>query len=274
MSTREIDVADAGMASPPSTSLALVRLPHGAVPQVPEAQRAQPEPGHAHAWFYGLGYTGLAMILLAAWVGPVNEGASMALLALGVLSVGFGGVGVLIHVFYRPRMDKLRKGLGAIASVALTAAAVFPINNAAREVHASNRITQLEPLAALVSGTAGVRHIGVPSDGWVELNGFRGDIRSSAPTLMSGGTALNLAQVLERDGISRSELVGLMAALEAANVLEVEAGAAFVAFNHPGDADLLYVRPGHPLPQPGTAIMERTRWRTQPLGDGWYLLIS
>lgn len=274
MSTREIDVVDADVAPRPSTSLALVHLPREAVPQGPEAQPALAEPANAHVWFYTLGYTGLALILLAAWVGPVNEGATMALLAIGALSVGFGGVGVLIHVLYRPRMDKLRKGLGAVASVALTAAAAFPINNAAREVHASNRIAQLEPLAALVSGTGGLRQMALPSDGWVELNGFRGDIRSSAPVLTTDGPALNLAQVLERDGISRGELVRLMAAMEAANVLRVEAGTAHIAFDHPGDADLLYVRPGHPLPQPGMEIMERARWRTQPLGDGWYLLIS
>ncbi|HYW10709.1 MAG TPA: hypothetical protein VE871_02100 [Longimicrobium sp.] len=269
MSTREIDAVDADVAAPPSTAMALVRLPRA---DVPAEKPGQPE-ANGHRWFYGLGYTGLGLILCAAWAGPANEAMSAALVALGVLSVGLGGVGVLIHVFYRPRMDKLRKGLGAVASVALTAAAAFPVNNAALEVHASNRIGQLEPLAALVTGTGGVRQIGVPSGGWVELNGFRGDIRSSAPSSMPDGPALNLAQVLERDGISRVELVRLTGAMEAAHVLRAEAGAAYVAFDGTGDADLLYVRPGHPLPQPGTAIMDRVRWRTKPLGDGWYLLV-
>jgi hypothetical protein len=170
-------------------------------------------------------------------------------------------------------MDRLRKGLGAVAAVALTAAAAFPVHNAALEVHASSRIGALEPLAEVVAGTEGVRQIGVPSRGWVELNGFRGEVRSTAPVAMPDGPALALAQVLQRDGVSRLELVRLMSAMEAAGVLRLEAETAYLAFDAAGDANLLYVRPGQPLPQPGTAILERTRWRTRPLGDGWYLLL-
>lgn len=272
MSTREIDVVDADAASHPSTSMALVPLPREAVPRV---QTADPpaEQGNAYRWVYGLGYTGLALIACAVWVQPASEMLALPLLMLGAASVGIGGMGVLVHAFFRPRMDRVRKGLGAVAAVALTAAALFPIHNAALEVHASRRIVQLEPLAAMVSGTAGVRVMGVPSVGWVELNGFRGDVRSSATVSMQQGPALTLAQVLERDGVSRLELVRLIAAMEAAGVARVEAAAAYVAFDAPGDANLLYVRPGQILPQPGTAILERTRWRTRPLGDGWYLLL-
>ncbi len=268
MSTREIEVMDADAAPHPSTSMALVPLPRGTVPQ---AQTAQSE--NAHRWFYTSGYTGLALILCAAATSPANELLSAALLMLGAVAVGLGGLGVFIHVLYRPRMDKLRKGLGAVAAVALTAAAAFPIYNASLEAHASTRVVQLEPLAELVSGIDGIRVMAVPSDGWVELNGFRGDIRSSAPVLTHDGPALNLAQVLERDGISRLELVRLRAGMETAGVSRIEAEAAYIAFAERGDADLLYVRPGQALPQPRTTILESTRWRTRPLGDGWYLLV-
>ena len=268
MSTRELEVLDAETESRPSTSMALVPLPRGPVPQ---AQTAQPET--AHRWFYGSGYTGLVLILCAAATSPANELLSAALLMLGACAVGLGGLGVFIHVLYRPRMDKLRKGLGAVASVALTAAAAFPLYNAALEVHASKRVLQLQPLAELVSGIDGVRVMGRPDDGWVELNGFRGDLHSSATVAMPEGSAMTLAQVLERDGISRLELVRLRAGMETAGVSRIEAEAAYIAFAERGDADLLYVRPGQALPQPGTTILESTRWRTRPLGGGWYLLV-
>lgn len=271
--TRETGVADADVAPRPSTSLALVPLPREAIRPVTELP-AQAEPGTAHRWFYGSGYTGLAMILCAAWAGPASEMMSIILLLTGAFAVGIGGLGVLIHVCYRPRMDKLRKGLGAVAAVALTAAAALPIHNAAVEVNASRRIAQVEPLAALVSGSAGIRVIAVPSPDWVELNGFSGDIHSNATSAMREGPPLTLAQVLERDGISRGELVRLRAAMKAAEVSRVEAQAAYLAFDVSGDVNLLYVRPGQVLPQPGTEILYRARWRTKPLGGGWYLFGS
>jgi hypothetical protein len=267
VSTLEHEVMDAG-APHPSPSLALVPLPRAETAH-PGAAPAEAKPSTIHRYFYGLGYAALAMITLGAWIEPANGAAAAALYVIATFSLGVGGLGVLVHVAYRPRMEKLRKGLGAIAALALTIAVIGPIGRAATEVHAQSAIVRLQPLADDLLRNGRIRVIAIPAAGWIELNDYVGRMDTSDPSTSS--TSVTLAEVLARDGISRLELLRMRHALEQAGVSRVEVGEAYVGLYDPGvGANMVYVRPGHAPPPPGAAVLERTHWGTQPLGGGWY----
>ncbi|HLM67762.1 MAG TPA: hypothetical protein VK358_09555 [Longimicrobium sp.] len=271
MSTLEHVVMEVD-APPPSTSMALVPLPRAEAAH-PGAAPAEAKPSTIHRYFYGLGYVALALLLLGTWAEPANGNAAAALYLFAAFSLGVAGLGVLVHVAYRPRMDKLRKGLGAVASLALAIAATGPVGHAAREVHAQSAVVRLQPLADDLLRNGRIRMIAIPATGWIELNDFVGRMDTSDPSTSS--TSVTLAEVLARDGISRLELVRMRRALEQAGVLRVEVRAAYVGFYDPGvGANLLYVRPGHVPPSPGAAVLEHTDWRTEPLGGGWYLYLD
>jgi uncharacterized membrane protein len=270
VSTLEREVVEVN-APLPSTSMALVPLTGD---RGPRAVPAAGMPSHLYRYFYGIGYAALAMMLLGAWLDPLGDDASLVLFGLAVVCLAFGGLGVLIHTGYKPNVQKLRRMLGAIASLVLAVLATGPVESAAREVHASRAIAQLQPLAEQLARDGRIRTIGIPRNGWVELNGYQGALDGSTQGYSPDGAMTPLAEVLQRDGISRLELVRLMRGMRDARVTRVETGAAYVVFDRPGVAtDLLYLRPGQPLPPPRTPILERPLWQTQPMGGGWYLFL-
>lgn len=272
MSNAGGEVLDAVEAPRPAPSMELVPLAMDRAPLRPVTAAAA-GPSNAHRAFYGMGYAALALITLGTVMGPRSETVMATFYVVGLLGLGLGGLGVLVHVVHQPSMPKLRVGLGAVVSVVLTAAAQAPVAHAANEVHAASRIARLQPLADDLSRDGRIRALGVPSAGWVELNGYRGRLDSRDRIRIDAGTEMALADVLRRDGISRLDLVRLLNRLGQAGAWRVEVGTAYVAFDRDGPgADLLYVRPGQGPPVPGAEILGRRSARMRPVGGGWYLL--
>jgi hypothetical protein len=204
---------------------------------------------------------------------PTGDDVVVALFGLSIVGLAFAGLGVLIHTAYRPSVHKLRMMLGAVASLVLTVASVDPIGRAAREVHASSAIVRMQPLADALARDGRIRSIGVSRGDWVELNGWAGSLDGGNVPVVDG-RLVPLLEVLQRDGISRLDLVRLLRQMREQGVTRVHTGAAYVAFERRGgQTPLLYLRPGQPLPPPGTAILDRNAWHTQPMGGGWYLFL-
>lgn len=135
MNTAEKRVVDADAAHP-STSAVVVPL-FADRPAVEEWPPPCPKPGFPHRLFYGLGYAGLGLLVLGAVMSARNFDTMYALFVMGGMCIGLGGLGVLVHLALRPRTQhKLRTTLGAIASLVLTLAAIWPIMQVSREVHA------------------------------------------------------------------------------------------------------------------------------------------
>lgn len=256
-------------AAHPSTSLALVPRP---ATRDPHPRTVTPGgPSASHRFFYGMGYAALPLLLLAAWLEPMAFDVMAVLAGLAIVMLGIAGLGVIIHVLYHPNERKVRMGLGAVASLALTVLALAPVSRAAREVHAQSAIVRLQPLADELLRNGRIRQIAFPAHDWIELNGFSGRMDTGDPS--SSGPAVPLAAVLQRDGISRLELVRMRRRMEQAGVSRLEVEAGYVGFRDPGiDASLLYVRPGHAPPSPERQLMERMNWTSQPLGGGWYMI--
>lgn len=270
MSTAEREVMDAVRAPHPVPSMALVPLTADRAPLHP----APAKPSNVHRVFYGMGYAALVLITFGTAMAPRWGNAMFGFYVMGVFGLGLGGLGVLIHVLYRPSMAKLRKGLGAVAALGLTLAAQGTVADAADEVHAASRIARLQPLADDLSRDGRIRALGAPMDGWVDLNGYHGRLDSRDRVRVDGVTEMALADVLRRDGISRLELVRLLNRLERSGTRRVEMGAAYVAFEAGTvGADLLYVRPGQAPPTPGAEILDQRVVRARPVGGGWYLLL-
>ncbi|HEX6036851.1 hypothetical protein [Longimicrobium sp.] len=271
MSTREREAWEAIVAPPPSTSVALVPLRADREPVHPPPPSSD-SPPNAHRYFYAMGYAALGMILLGTFFEPrIGGGAAAGLFMPAMMMLGIGGLGVLIHVLYKPSLAKLRKGLGAVAALVLTLVATVPVSRVGREVHASARVARLQPLADDLVRDGRIHRIAVSSGEWVALNDFEGNLKSSsiASSNAAAGPSRTLYEVLRRDGISRLELVRLMNRLRAAGVSEVGISASAVTLWTETGADLLYVRPGQALAS--AALPERRH--TQPLGGGWYLLV-
>lgn len=135
MSTAERWEMDADAAHP-STPATVVPL-FGEQPAVEAVVPPHPQPTNAHRMFYGLGYSGLALMVLGAWLSARSANAMEACFVLGAGCIGFGGLGVLVHLAVPPRTQhKLRTTLGAIASLVLTLASTWPIMQVSRVVHA------------------------------------------------------------------------------------------------------------------------------------------
>jgi hypothetical protein len=234
------------VAAQPSTCMALVPLPRA---ETAHPDAAPAKPSHVHRYFYGLGYAALALIIIGVWTEPVNGTAAAVLYGTAILCLGVAGLGVLVHVAYRPRMDKLRKGLGAVAALALTLAAIGPVGRAATEVHAQSAVVRLQPLADDLLRNGRIRMIAIAAPGGIELNDYVGRMDTSDPS--TSGAPVTLAEVLRRDGISRLELVRMRSAMEQAGVWRVEVGEGYVGFYGTGvGASPLYIaaparRAGH-----------------------------
>lgn len=124
-------------AAHPSTSAIVVPL-FADRPMVEEWALPRAKPGFPHRYFYGLGYAGLALLVLGAAISARNIETMYAFFMMGGMCIGLGGLGVLVHLALRPRTQhKLRTTLGAIASLVLTVASLPPIMHVSREVRAA-----------------------------------------------------------------------------------------------------------------------------------------
>jgi hypothetical protein len=277
VSTLEHEVMDADVARP-STSMALVPL---AVDRQAVGSAALPRAAHAsaHRAFYAMGYTGLAMLLVGAWMSAYGQEYMVMMFLPGGFCIGLGGLGVLGHLLWKPRtMHKLRTTLGAIASLGLTIAAMPVIGRISGEVHASSAIAGLQPLAEDLARYGRIGEMEVSSVEWVRLNGFTG--LDTGPDAVSGRVpgdpyTVTLEDVLRRDGITRDELAAFRGRMLERGVRGVEVRPGYVLLVRNDAADrLLHVRPGQPLPQAVSGIISPANLRTQPLGGGWYLVRS
>lgn len=248
----------------PSPSMALVPLPRAAVD-------TGKDPRHLHRWFYGLGYASLAVVWTGAWLQPRGEGVAIGLFVLGMLGVGVAGMGVLVHVLWRPRMHKLRQGLAAVASLVLTVAAIGPVMEAGREAYASSRIVQWQPLAEDLARDGRIHPIGLGANGRVEYDAAEGTLADAAGWPTVGGPPEMMTDRLLKGGIPPRDVEALMERMRLAGVDYLEARDGYAVFTA-GGTDLLYAFPGRPLPPPGTRVLNQASWHTRPLGGGWYLL--
>lgn len=268
MSTREREVVDVGDVHP-STSLALVPLARDRTPLQP-ATPASSLPAHLHRWFYGLGYASLVGILLGGWFEHVDGDLSDVFYAMGLLGLAPAGLGVLIHVAYRPSERKLRMGLGAVASLVIAVSATIPLGRISQEVHAQNWIVRLQPLADDLVRDGRIASLSFTPDGWVEYDG-RGGRLDNVVAEGENGTPVLMADLLREGGVAPQEMERLRAraAVGGASLVEVRDG--YVSFQSRLGI-LTYVAPGRVPPPPATPIMEVPRpWRL-PLGGGWSLL--
>jgi hypothetical protein len=268
----EAVVQPEAVTSPAAASTALVRITDERGYQPAPARTEKPV--NAHWFFYGMGYTGLALIWAALWLNGFTGERFLGVGIMGVMFVGLGGFGVVIHTLYRPNERKVRHLLLALASLALTGAAAVPIERISREMYATAAVHRLQPLADALAKDARIREIGVAPTA-VVLNGFYGPDYDAAAV---GERVQVLDDVLARDGISREEYQAYQRALSAAGMDRAQRSASGVAFSPVGHDNpwLLYVFPGHALP-PAHALMDnggsRQAYHSQPLGGPWYMVL-
>lgn len=252
----------------PSTSTALVPVLRDAGPRLATPVE---KPVNAHVLFYVMGYGGLALFWIGAWVtGFVGKGYE-AFNILGLMFTGLGGFGVTIHTLYKPNERKVRHLLLALASLAVTAASITLVERVAREMYAAAAVGRLEPLAEALVKDPRIREIGV-FNGNVLLNGFYGP--EDGPGTIEGEQGERLLQdVLARDGISREEYDAYQRLLADEGVDRAQRTASTVALSPAGGQPwLLYVAPGHPLPPAHALLDDSGTYFSEPVGGAWYMV--
>lgn len=231
------------------------------------------KPTNAHRLFYGLGYAGLILIWAGTWLSGFVGFVGFEI--VGVMFVGLGGFGVLIHTLYKPNERKVRHLLLALASLALTVAALPLVSHISREIYATAAVNRLQPLAEALAKEERIREIGHSSVGHVTFNGFYGP--EHGPGSMEGqkGEFL-LADVLARDGISREEYQAYQRRLDQVGMASAQRTGSTVAFlpDGPDEPWLLYVVPGHALPHARSLLHEGSTYYSQPLGGPWYMVLN
>ncbi|HEX6367834.1 MAG TPA: hypothetical protein VF006_02800 [Longimicrobium sp.] len=252
------------------TSTALVPYAGDGEPRrVPGTEK----PVNAHVLFYVLGYAGLSLILAGALLNGL-AGRNLEVVSMfGVMFVGLGGFGVVIHTLYRPNERKVRHLLLALASLAATVAATLLLNHVTREIYAAAAVDRLQPLADALAKDPRIRVIGV-MNGNVLLNGYYG--LEDGPGTIEGeqGDRL-LGDVLARDGISRDEYAAYQRWLEREGMVRARRTASTVAFAPAGRRPwLLYVAPGHALPPAHALLDDHGTHHSQPLGGPWYMVLD
>lgn len=254
-----------------ATATALVPIVRDGGPRrVPPAAE---KPVNAHRLFYGLGYTGLVLILAGAWLGGFEGQGDPGIAVMGGMFVALGGFGVLIHTLYKSNERKVRHLLLAIASLVLTIAGIPLVTRVSREMYATAAVARLQPLAEALAKDARVREIGRSSTGYPTFNGFHGPEHGIGSMEGQMGEFL-LADVLAHDGISREEYQAYQRQLDQAGMERARRTGSTVAFQSPGPRALwlLYVVPGHALP-PARALLDARPVHSQPLGGSWYMLL-
>ena len=268
MSTRERDVVDTDNA-PLSTIVALIPLARDRTPIQP-AVKVSDVPMHLHRWVYGLGYASLVGVLLGGWFEHVDGDLSDVFYAMGLLGLVPAGLGVLIHVVYRPSERKLRMGMGAVASFVIAISATMPLGRISQEVHAQNWIVRLQPLADDLLRDGRIASLSFTPDGWVEYDGRAGRL-DNVVAEGENGTPVLMADLLRRGGISAQVVERMMARAAVAGASHVEVHDGYAAFQS-RLGTLMYVAPGRVPPPPSALIMEVPRPLRRPLGGGWSLL--
>jgi hypothetical protein len=232
----------------------------------------QEKPVNAHWFFYGIGYSGLALLwaamLLDVFVGPGVAG----LYVFAWMGIVLGGFGIFIHTVYKPNERKVRRLLLAIGSLVLTGLATAPVEHITREMYATAAVGRLQPLAEALAKDARIQEIGA-GGGRVTLNGYYGPEQGYGRIDREDAV---LDDVLARDGISRGEHQAYQKQLRRAGVDRAQRTASTVAFTSVGFSRpwLVYVMPGHALP-PGHALLDdEGTYHSQPLGGPWYMVLS
>lgn len=231
-------------------------------------------PANAHRLFFALWYLAMALFAGAAWVQVLSFDAQMALTVLGGLFAALGGLGVVIHTLWQPSERKLRHALAAAAALVLTLASAGPLRHVSTQMVATSRVARLQPLAEALARDARIRNIGVVGDDRVRLNGFQGPWQGDGGWIEGPYPAppSTLAEILARDGVALAELRAYTDGLDGAGMSEAERSGGRVTFTYAYNLNLLYVPAGVAPPDPRRLVDDSTRWRSEPLGGGWYLL--
>lgn len=269
-----MSAAERYAAAPPPAPADPPRVVALTVAGVPRIEGGAPVPVNAHRLFYALGYLGLGLIVAGGWAGAITTRDAAGVFAVAAMFIGLGGLGVLVHTLYRPNERKVRHLLLAAAALALAIVSTPLVRGVAREVRAAALIHRLQPLADALARDARVREVG-RDRGRVVLNGYYGPEHGPGGAIRVSQPA-ELDDVLARDGIARGELTAYLAALDRAGMREADRTDTFVAFTPAGPSPLrlMYVAPGHAIPGPGVALDDHSRWRSRPLGGGWYLVLK
>jgi hypothetical protein len=232
------------------------------------------KPVNVHRLFFTLWYLSLTLFAGAAWVQVLSFDAYMTLTVLGGLFAALGGFGVVIHALWQPSERKLRHALAAGAALALSLASAGPLRHVSTQMFATSRVARLQPLAEALARDAAIRNVGVAGEDQVRLNGFQGPWQGDGGWLEGSSPApsATLSEILARDGIAYAELRAYADALRRAGMGEAERSGGRVTFTYAYNLKLLYVPTGVSLPDPRRLVDRRSRWRTEPLGGGWYLL--
>lgn len=232
------------------------------------------KPVNVHRLFFGLWYAALALYVIANWVEVRHYHAADMVRLTGVLFTGLGGFGILIHTLWKPGERKVRHALAAGATLALTLASAGPVRHVSVQMFATSRVVRLQPLAEALARDARIRNLGVAGADRVELNGFHGPWQGEGRWIEGPypSPRATLAEILARDGIAEPELREYAAALDGSGMSEAERSGGRVTFTYDYDLKLLYVPAGVSPPDPRRLVDSPTRWRSEPLGGGWYLL--
>lgn len=253
-------------------SMALVPVARGdGAPRLATADATQP--ANAHRLFYGLGYAGLLLIWTGTWLSGFVGFVGWEI--VGVMFVGLGGFGVLIHTLYKPNERKVRHLLLALASLALTVAAIPLVTRISREMYATAAVVRLQPLAEALAKDARIREIGHSALGNVTFNGFHGQEYGTGS--MEGQTGeFVLADVLAHDRVSWEEYQAYQRRLSEVGMARAQRTGSTVAFlpDGPDEPWLLYVVPGHALAPAHALPDDRETWYSQPLGGSWYMVLN
>ncbi|MBW3570028.1 MAG: hypothetical protein KY467_02870 [Gemmatimonadetes bacterium] len=230
-------------------------------------------PVNAHRVFYGMGYAGLVLVWAGVWLEGLAAGPFEFVLVIGIMFVALGGFGVVIHTLWKPNERKVRHLLLALAALGLTIAAVPLVNRIAGQMYAAAAADRLQPLAEALAKDTRIHAVGA-ANGRVILNGYHGPEHGPERTGRDRNERV-LADVLARDGITRSELQAYLRRMERAGVEKAERTAWMVAFSPSGRSDLrlVYVLPGQPLLPAHQWGAGWNGWHSEPLGGAWYMML-
>lgn len=238
-------------------SLALVPIPPG----------TGPSPA---AVFYGIGYTGVALIILASAIGGWNHDGRDGLYILGAIMVIIAGMFVVVYTLHKPTERKFRQALLAIAVLAGSTLAAYPINQAATEMRLSAQVAKLQPVADEV-----LRFRRLESWGAYQQLRIAGYYAVTAPDLMASASdslGRTVNAVLQASGATRDEYDRVVDGLQRAGVVSMEMSGGELALRVRDTREvLLYLPPGRER-RPLEPVFNEINWRSKPLGGGWYHL--
>jgi hypothetical protein len=258
---------------PAAPAPALVPVAGDRAPRIHVSPGPQ-KPVNVHRLFFGLWYAALALIVIANWLQVRHFLTANMFWLPALLFSALGGFGILIHTLWKPGERKVRHALAAGAAMVLTLASLGLVRHLSTQMLVASRVARLQPLAEALARDVRVRNVGLTGQDWVRLNGFQGSWQGEGGWMEGPSPAprTTLAEILARDGIAEPELREYAAALDRSGMSEAERSAGRVTFTYDYDLKLLYVPAGVSPPDPRRLVDGPTRWRSEPLGGGWYLL--